>query len=82
MIRSRVKLLIRVACFLGLLVCSPAFAQEWADKMFDHAEHDFGILAKGAKVEHRFTITNVFKENLEIASIHSSCGCTDPTSGR
>ena len=53
-------------------------AQEWANKMFDHLEYDFGSLARGAKSEHRFTIKNNFKEDIHIASVQSSCGCTIP----
>ena len=62
------------ACLSG----RPAVAQEWANKMFDHLEYDFGSLARGAKSEHRFTIKNNFKEDIRIASVQSSCGCTIP----
>ena len=29
-------------------------AQDWAKAMFDHTAHDFGTVARGAKVEHSF----------------------------
>jgi len=68
--------------FLGILAAvgnpGPATAQEWANKMFDHLEYDFGPLARGAKSEHRFTIKNNFKEDIRISSVQSSCGCTIP----
>jgi hypothetical protein len=59
-----------------LLLASTAAAQDWAVKMFDHTSHDFGAVARGAKVEHIFTIENIYEEPAEIESIRSSCGCT------
>lgn len=58
------------------LATPPAAAQEWARKMFDHTSHDFGVVARGAKAEHRFTLENVYEEDVRIASIRSTCGCT------
>ena len=65
------------ACLL-LAAMPAASAQEWARDMFDHASHDFGMVARGAKVEHRFTVENVFVEDAHIASARVSCGCTTP----
>lgn len=70
----RVPLL--AACVL--LSCAPALAQEWADKMFDHRDCDFGHVARGAQVEHRFVFENLYKEDVHIAGVRSSCGCTEP----
>ena len=72
------KCLMFVACLLVAGEISYARAQEWANKMFDHLEYDFGNLARGATSEHRFKITNGFKEDIQISSIKSSCGCTNP----
>jgi hypothetical protein len=65
----------------GLLVlgASGAPAQEWAVKLFKQTSHDFGAVARGAKAEHRFELTNVYKEDIHIAGVRSSCGCTTPT---
>lgn len=69
-----------------LLLCVWAFAwsvpyslpaQDWARKMFKEFEHDFGTVTRGANVEHRFVIENVYVEDLEIESVTSSCGCTN-----
>jgi len=60
------------------LVAGRAQGQEWARQMFDHTEHNFGTVARGAKVEHRFTLQNKFKEDINIISAQSSCGCTSP----
>ena len=46
--------------------------------MFDATSFDFGTVARGAKVEHRFTIENVYEEDMVISSVSSSCGCTEP----
>lgn len=55
---------------------SRAFAQEWAEKMFEKREHDFGVVAKGADARYRIKITNLYKEAVHIASVTTSCGCT------
>lgn len=70
-----------VACCLGILlptVASVAQAEDWAVKMFDGTRHDFGKVAAGSKVEHHFTFHNPYVEDLHIASVRSSCGCTTP----
>jgi len=68
---------------LGLLLASaaagPASAQQWAQKMFSSTRHDFGSVARGSKAEYEFEIENVFKEDVHIASVSSSCGCTIPS---
>lgn len=60
-------------------VGTPAPAQEWARRMFDHTEFDFGTVARGAKAEHRFPLENIYREDVHILSITSTCGCTKPT---
>src|SRR5579863_5045688 len=69
-----------------LLFATPAFAQnvqdpnEWARKMFDQKDlsHDFGIVAKGTEVTHRFKVTNLYKEDVRVSNVTTSCGCTAP----
>ena len=56
-----------------------ASGQEWARKMFEETRHDFGAVARGAKAEFRFNLKNVYLEDVHIASVRSSCGCTSPT---
>jgi Protein of unknown function (DUF1573) len=51
-------------------------AQEWAQKMFKSTSHDFGTVARGAKVEFPFDFENIYLEDLHISSVRSSCGCT------
>ncbi len=58
---------------------APATAQEWADKMFNKQEHDFGTVARGSNTVYRFEITNHYKQPMHITGVRSSCGCTTPT---
>jgi hypothetical protein len=60
---------------LMFMPASWAGAQEWAKVMFDATSHDFGTIAQGKKVEHRFTIENKYDEDVHIASVSSGCGC-------
>jgi hypothetical protein len=61
-----------------LLAAAPAEAQDWAKKMFDHTVHDFGVVARGAKVEHRFVVENIYEEDMHIKSVSSTCRCSVP----
>lgn len=68
-----------LACLLVAgLGSADALAQEWADKMFDATTFDFGMVARGSKVEHHFVVTNLYEEDVHIAAVRSSCGCTTP----
>jgi len=55
---------------------SDASGQEWAEKMFKERTHDFGAVPRGAVVEHRFKVENIYLEDMHIVDIRSSCGCT------
>jgi hypothetical protein len=66
---------------VGLLTfCVPSFAsaQDWAVKMFETTKHDFGKVARGAKVEFHFKFHNPYIEDVHVASVRTSCGCTSP----
>lgn len=64
---------------LALLLVSTASAQEWAEKMFAVRSHDFGTLARDAKAEFAFVLTNNYLEEIHIDSARASCGCTRVT---
>ena len=53
-------------------------AQEWVKQMFEQTSHDFGNVPRGAKAEYEFLFTNKYQEDLHIAQVRSSCGCTSP----
>ena len=60
------------------LFATTAVAQQWAEKMFSQKSHDFGAVPRAAKVEYEFTLTNLYKDDVHIAGVRSSCGCTQP----
>lgn len=64
---------------LVVLGSSPIHAQDWAKKMFAASAHDFGTVARGAKTEFVFEITNPYVEDVHIASVSTSCHCTTPS---
>jgi len=51
-------------------------AEDWAAKMFETLEHDFGVVARGAKAEYRFVFKNIYMEDVHVQSARSTCGCT------
>lgn len=72
--------MIRQACIALVLACScvsAANGQDWARKMFEGTDHNFGAVARGSTVQHFFFLKNIYKEDIHIASVRSSCGCTD-----
>ena len=60
------------------LLAQTAAAQDWARNMFTQKKfvHDFKNVPLGEIPEHRFEIQNIYKEDIRIRSISSSCGCT------
>ncbi len=64
---------------LLLFAALPASADDWAKKMFSQTSHDFRTVGRGAKAEYHFEFTNPYKEDVRIASVSTSCGCTTPT---
>lgn len=64
---------------LGGVALSQASAQDWAEKMFNTLEHDFGTVARGAETVYKFEITNLYKQPMKIVGVRSSCGCTSPS---
>ena len=71
------RLLCGIAPVFSMAAASPA--DDWAQKLLATTDHDFGSVARGAKAEFAFTITNNLQSDVHIASVRSSCGCTSPT---
>jgi hypothetical protein len=68
-----------LSCLLSTIVFAPVVsAEQWARKMFAETHHDFGTVSRNAKTEYAFVIENCFEEDVRIASVRSSCGCTNP----
>ena len=74
MLRSMV-----LAIVFAASIGAPAAAKEWAQKMFKVTTHDFGHVARGSKTEFAFELQNSYEEDVHIADVRSSCGCTSPT---
>ncbi|MFM9058326.1 MAG: DUF1573 domain-containing protein [Planctomycetaceae bacterium] len=66
------------ACLAAVLLGGVAHAQEWATKMFPVTSHNFGNVAKGSKTEYHFEFSNLYKEDVRVTGVRSSCGCTSP----
>jgi len=64
---------------MAVLACSVAAGQEWARKMFQSTRHDFGTVAAGAKTQYEFALKNIYVEDVHLASVRTSCGCTSPS---
>lgn len=65
----------------GIFLCAGATsveAQDWAARMFETGRHDFGKVARGATCEYLFKFNNPYVEDVHVASVRSSCGCTTP----
>ena len=61
-----------------LLACNPCLGQQWAQNMFKVTDHDFGTVARDAKAEYQFVFENLYLEDVHVAGVRTSCGCTTP----
>ncbi len=66
-----------------LLFQNMVVAQElsWAEKMFDQKifeqpRLDLGVVARGADFHFNLKIKNIYKEDVHISNIRTTCGCT------
>lgn len=62
----------------ALLWTTPVPAQngDWASRMFEKLEHDFGVVARGTDAKYRLKLTNVNQQPVHIADVTTTCGCT------
>ena len=65
-----------LALALAMSAWAPVSGQEWATRMFEATEHDFGTVARGAKAEYEFVFSNIYLEDVHVAGVRTSCGCT------
>jgi hypothetical protein len=68
-----------LAVVAALVAAEQSSAQNWVSKMIAEKEHNFGTVARGADTVYKFPIKNIFKQDIELVSVRSSCGCTSPT---
>jgi len=67
-----------LAILLAFTVPKSAKAEQWGLKLFSETHHHFGTVSRNVKTEHAFVIENCFEEDVHIAAVRSSCGCTNP----
>jgi hypothetical protein len=60
-------------------VANACLAEAWVTKMFAETKHDFGTVARGSDTVYKFPAKNIYKQEVELLSVRSSCGCTSPT---
>jgi hypothetical protein len=60
------------------LFAPAAHAQEWASKMFEETSHDFGVVARSSKTEFEFNFKNLYRDDIHVSAVRTSCGCTTP----
>lgn len=65
------------AAVFVVLAAVPLSAQDydWGKKMFDKREVNFGSVAKNADITFKFTVKNIYKEDIQISNLWTSCGC-------
>lgn len=67
-----------IATVAILTLAMPVNAQEWAKKMFKETEHNFGTVIRDSKTEYSFVFENLYMEDVHVAAVRTSCGCTTP----
>src|SRR6266481_2369906 len=75
----RSKTLIAAAALNVMFAATGCFADQWVDSMLAEREHDFGTVARGADTVYRFPVKNIYLQDVQLVSVHASCGCTTPT---
>lgn len=56
----------------------PLLGQDWVRKMFEGNSHDFGVVPRGSDAVYEFKFSNKYEEDVHVAAVRSSCGCTVP----
>src|SRR5687768_11060148 len=75
----------RMRCFTAAVVAfswlaaGHCVAERWVAKMFAEREYNFGTVARGADTVYRFPVKNIYKQDIELVNVRSSCGCTSPS---
>ncbi len=75
---NRLQTIVAATVCTALIGASTAQAEQWGQKLFSETHHHFGTVSRNAKTEHSFIIENCFEEEVHIAAVRSSCGCTNP----
>jgi len=73
---------VTACCLMGGASAAHAAGPNWAGKMFNKLQHDFGVVARGADVQYRFVVRNPYKQTVHIAGVRTTCGCSAATPTR
>lgn len=68
-----------LALLVVLSMSARSHAGDWARDMFTVTNHDFGTVARGAETVFHFEFENKYVENVHVAGVSASCGCTTPS---
>jgi hypothetical protein len=74
-IANRIALVV-LAAALCLTSHDRVVADAWVERMVQNKEYDFGTVASAADAVYRFPIKNIYKHDIELLSVRSSCACT------
>jgi len=76
----RYAVLAIVALVAGVSAIPGQDEAPWAEKLFDNkTEHNFGSVAHGTQMLHKFPFKNIYAVPLEVTIARVSCGCTTAT---
>lgn len=67
-----------IATAVIVMTASISHAVSPSAALFKTTNHDFGTVARAAKTEYRFELTNPFDQPIRISGVRASCGCTTP----
>lgn len=63
-------------CILAGSATATAENPPWAMEMFQKPSHDFKVVATGSEATYRFVVTNTHKQQVHIANVRTTCGCS------
>ena len=68
--------LLHASCLVAF-VATAASAQDpfWAEKMLDRKDFKFSSVPKGGDANLRLNVKNIYKEDIQITSLGTGCGC-------
>lgn len=74
--------LLGVTLVLSGAVAATAQELNWAERMFSELQHDFGTVASGSDARHLIEVKNIYKEQIRILNVGTTCGCTAASPSR
>lgn len=75
---NRLCVLSLTALLVGAVWAPAQEARPWAEKIFTHLSHDFGNVARGSQLVHKFPCTNPYAVPLDFL-LEPSCRCVRPS---